>query len=347
MNKTHMKKVSLTLLVVLMLTVAAIPMAFAITPNSLTVNVNPNVGTVPKTVWVYGKFASPCGDVEIWWDEDGDSNVLDVLLGVTEANGFGCYGTWVTIPEAFCGAHDITAWDKASGQSAGAKFTVRPQISLDPYSGPVGTVVTVKGTGFKPNVQIDIYYDGKLIATNPALVMTNGVGTFVASFVVPENEFGSHTVKATDRSEEPCWDQDKFFVESRIVIDPTQGPCGTDVTITGTGFDACDWVDIELINCCNIEVIEWHEVTKTNDKGSFTYVLEIPCVIPGCCDVCAGPWKIGVHTHTSYPAVQAEAKFIVTPWFTIDPLKGPVGTEVVAIGLLATGEILGKISIKT
>ncbi|MDH7478238.1 MAG: hypothetical protein QHH17_07650, partial [Candidatus Bathyarchaeota archaeon] len=331
MKKVHMKRVSLTLLVVLMLTFAAIPMAFAITPSpSLTVNVSPSSGTVPQTVQVYGHGASPCGDVEIWWDADGQGSALDVLLGVVEANRWGRYEICVTIPEAFCGAHDITAWDKASGHSAGTKFTVKPQITLDPYSGPVGTEVTVEGTGFKRNVQIDIYYDGKLITTNPAAVITNGVGSFSASFIVPESVYGSHTVKATDRYGPPCWDEDTFFVEPKIVLDPTQGPCGTKVTITGTGFDGCNYVDISF-TCCLGKTWWFTKKNETNEKGSFTYVFTIPCTLEdgdGCCNVCPGPWWIDARTTYAW----TEEEFIVTPWFTITPLKGPVGTEVTASG---------------
>jgi hypothetical protein len=65
--------------------------------------------------------------------------------------------------------------------------------------------------------------------------------------------------------------------------------------------------------------------------GSFIYVFTIPCDLPlqeGCCEVCPGPWTIDAETSEAY----AEAEFIVTPWFTIDPLKGPVGLEVTASG---------------
>jgi len=327
MSKIQMKRLSLILLVTLLMGGFIISMVNASAPG-LSVHVNPSSGTVPTNVLVYGWGASPCGNVEIWWDADGDPNKLDVLLGIAEANRDGYYEIWVTIPEAFCGAHDITAWDNATGNSAGTKFTVKSLITLNPSSGPVGTEVTVTGTGFKPNVQIDITYDGKKVAST----MTNDVGSFIVTFTVPESEYGSHYVEATDRSEGPCGREGEFFrVEPQIVLNPTQGPCETEVVITGTGFDACDWVAISF-ECCRGCAWWWYEVTETNDKGSFTYTFTIPCTLPldeeECCTVCPGVWIIDAATSEAY----AEAEFIVTPWFTIDPVIGPVGTEVTARG---------------
>jgi hypothetical protein len=324
-----------------MLGVAFIPMAFSVTPT-LSINVDPNTGKVPKEVHVCGDCASPCGDVEIWWDADGDPNVLDVLLGVTEANGYGHYEICVTIPEAFCGAHDITAWDVASGHSVGTKFTVTPHIKLCPECGYVGDTINVEGTGFRRNVQIDIYYDGDVIHTDPKQIMTNEVGTFSATFVVPESIFGSHIVEASDRYETPCEDDKEFFVKSHIVLDPTQGPVETEVTITGTGFDCCVLVDISFKCFYEIKTWWWYGVTETSPLGSFTYVFEIPSTLDdpeaegGCLEVCPGPWWIDAHTQSvetaSLSGRNPKALFIVTPWFTIDPCKGPVGTEVTASG---------------
>jgi hypothetical protein len=324
-----------------MLGAAVIPMAFSVTPT-LTINVNPNTGKVPENVLVCGDCASPCGDVQIWWDADGDPNVLDVLLGVTEANGYGHYEICVTIPEAFCGAHDITAWDVASGHSAGTKFTVIPDIMLCPDCGYVGTTVRIKGTGFRRNVQIDIYYDEKVIKTDPDQVMTNSIGTFLATFVVPECLCGLHDVEATDRYETPCSDEEDFFVKPKIVLDPTQGPVGTKVTITGKGFDCCELVDISFKCFCQRKTWWFNEVTETSPLGSFTYVFEIPSTLEdpeaegGCIQVCPGPWWIDAHTHSvdveRFPDRDPKALFIITPWFTIDLCKGPVGTEVTASG---------------
>ena len=324
MRKAHMKNISATLLIILTFAISTISMVNA---SSLSIKVSPSSGSVPTTVRVYGWDASPCGNVEIWWDADGDPNKLDVLLGTTEAKGNGYYEIYVTIPEAFCGAHDITAWDNATGSSAGTKFTVTASISLNPTSGPVGTEVTVTGTGFKPNVQVDITYDGDKVASAD----TNDVGSFTATFTVPESKYGGHTVEAKDRSETPCSDSARFWVEPQIVLSPDQGPCETEVTITGTGFDKCEFVDISF-ECCRGCVWWWENVAETNEKGSFTYIFTIPCTLPldkeECCEVCPGVWIIDAETSEAY----AEAPFIVTPWFTINPTIGPVGTEVTAEG---------------
>jgi len=47
---------------------------------------------------------------------------------------------------------------------------VNPIIFLDPLSGPVGTSVNIKGSGFDPSSTVEVTFDGALIATTPATV---------------------------------------------------------------------------------------------------------------------------------------------------------------------------------
>jgi hypothetical protein len=46
-----------------------------------------------------------------------------------------------------------------------AESIAAPSISLSPKSGPPGTAVTISGTGFNGNQQIDILFEGTPIGT--------------------------------------------------------------------------------------------------------------------------------------------------------------------------------------
>jgi hypothetical protein len=67
-----------------------------------------------------------------------------------------------------------------------------PKISLSPASGPPGTKVTVSGTGFPHNTDIEIILLGPVAET-----VSDGDGSFRTTFTVPDTPFtGVHDVLA-------------------------------------------------------------------------------------------------------------------------------------------------------
>src|SRR2546428_11940711 len=112
-------------------------------------------------------------------------------------------------------------------------------ISLNPSSGPTGTTVTVTGKNFAANSGITISYDGSAITTTPTTITTDSTGSFTGSITIPSSSgAGTHTVKATDASNHPASAQ--FTVTTTpiatISLNPSSGPAGTTVTVTGTNF---------------------------------------------------------------------------------------------------------------
>jgi hypothetical protein len=67
-------------------------------------------------------------------------------------------------------------------------------IILNPTSGPVGTTVTVTGTGFDPNSDVTINF----YSTSLGTVTTTSSGVFSVTFTVPlSSSIGNYTVTAT------------------------------------------------------------------------------------------------------------------------------------------------------
>jgi len=77
---------------------------------------------------------------------------------------------------------------------ASSPATLPPRIAIRPTSGPVGTKITVSGSGFAFNSSITVKFDDSPMATARA----NADGSFVAVFNVPVAEVGAHLVKALD-----------------------------------------------------------------------------------------------------------------------------------------------------
>ena len=142
---------------------------------------------------------------------------------------------WTALPQT--GLIHNCEWNfSTSGSSS------NPTISINPTSGPVGTSVTVTGNGFDPISTVAITFGGSTVAT----VTPNSTGGFTATFNVPlSSSIGDQTVKATQGSNSAS----KTFTVTALVnpiifLDPTSGPVGTSVDITGAGFDPDSTVTI-------------------------------------------------------------------------------------------------------
>jgi hypothetical protein len=115
----------------------------------------------------------------------------------------------VTITPVFFDVHGTICLTPTCGTTFGENLpfttifwpqTSSPIIVLSPVSGPSGTTVTVTGTGYAAASRITLKYDVATVTTVPAIVTTNSIGSFTATFVVPVSSPGLHTVTATDAS---------------------------------------------------------------------------------------------------------------------------------------------------
>ncbi|MFH0774152.1 MAG: right-handed parallel beta-helix repeat-containing protein [bacterium] len=102
-------------------------------------------------------------------------------------------------------------------------------ISISPYSGPVGQIITVQGTGFGSNriVRIDF-------GTNKTIAITkSNNGTFSLTFITSTQKAGSTMITVSTIGETfTCL----FRIISKITVFPTIGPIGALTTVQGTGF---------------------------------------------------------------------------------------------------------------
>lgn len=90
--------------------------------------------------------------------------------------------------------------DRRFGWSSSDPFIVEGTITISPTFGPVGTVITITGSTFVVNTVITITFAGMLLATSPAIVVTDSSGAFSATITVPTGfTTGAYPVQATDR----------------------------------------------------------------------------------------------------------------------------------------------------
>ena len=179
----------------------------------------------------------------------------------------------VTIKGGTGGVEDISGNSMTSSKEW--KFTtaaviVPPSITLDPDSGPAGTLVSVTGAGFDPTSTVTIDFGSTSdVTTNPSPLKTTATGTFIATFNVPPlASNGDYTVKATQGSKSAS---KTFTVGPVITLNPTSGPVSTPVIITGIGFSPSSVVTITFGG----NILPESPVT-TNSSGGFSLTFVVP-----------------------------------------------------------------------
>jgi hypothetical protein len=202
---------------------------------SAEIEIDPDEGPVGTEVEIDGSDFNSREDITIEFDDED----VDIASGDEETDSDGDFTCTILIPESTADEHTITVIGEDSDAEAEAEFTVEPEISIDPTSGAAGTKVSVSGTGFKEDHDIDISFDGSEVSTT---IETDDLGSFSGTFTVPTKVKDTYTVKASDGSNKHSVD---FTIIAGAELSLTTGNVGTELTVSGTGFTADGTVTIK------------------------------------------------------------------------------------------------------
>ena len=183
------------------------------------------------------------------------------------------------------GVNQVKVTD-AGGASATANVDVTGRtVTIDPDSGPPGTVVTITGSGFPASRATNASHTSSI---SPAFssssvtgLFTNGSGELPGSdqFTIPASATTSVitlTVSILGPDAVASTGSDKFTVTSRVLtVVPTSGPRGTKVLITGTKFTASGTVAANAVTVDGVATI--HTVANLTSSGDVPGIsLDIP-----------------------------------------------------------------------
>lgn len=158
------------------------------------------------------------------------------------------------------------------------------KLNLEPSSGPIGTQVTVQGSGLPAGQDFDLVwrtvkghwnvanaeYHGRTydpVGYVIAKVKTGADGTFTATFDAPD-DFGfwhDVTVQQNDR----LFTQAAFDVEMTVNISPKSGPVGTPITVDVKGIGWKSLQNSWLLLYDN-EFTGWMSSVTNNGSAHFT-----------------------------------------------------------------------------
>ncbi len=229
------------------------------------------------TLTVVGEGVSPKQTIQVYWDGiqawDGEAG----LLNSSASGKDGSFEVWFDIPEALNGDHYIWVKDTSTGETVMAvtaeadpaeAVMVGAYLEFEPSAGLEGDEITIYGYGYGDEVEIaaeDIIINGlapsaiadQALPTSPTAPETNEVGSWTATFDVPDFDDGyvyaDYQITAEDEDGNINVAADAVFtIGPSVTLNVEEGPVGTLVTATGRGFEgdgAIAAIEIDGVAC--------------------------------------------------------------------------------------------------
>ena len=279
------------------------------TVNAASVSLNPTSGRIGTTVTVTGSNFIPSSSVTVRF---GSVTVLTVTA--TAAGAIPSSGNTFAVPTAASGSNTVTANDGTNSPTA--TFTVTaPTLTLNPTSGQIGTVVTVSGSNYVPSGSVVVKFGLTTVLTLTAS-SSGALPSSGNTFVVPTITSGSQTVSATDGTNTATA---SFSVTApTLTLNPTSGPPGTVVTVSGANYVPSGTVTIKFDSTTELTLT----ATGTGSLPSGGNSFVMPTATSGSHIVTASD---GTNSATATSTV-------TIPTLTLSPASGIVGMSVTVSG---------------
>ncbi len=192
-------------------------------------------------------------------------------------------------------------------------------LTRSPAYGPPGTQVTLNGTGFNANTEINIIYDGDLLTADSGNTTTNASGGFTGVVItVPDN--GNSTPHTITVSTDATHTASQSFSTPKITVSPANGIAGSTVIINGTGFASGDTGIAVLFNG---QAVTLTPSSPAVSAGAWSASFTVP-------SIAAGSYNIGAYGNNTDATYVPEVSYTLNSSASISVNKssGNVGTSV-------------------
>jgi len=187
----------------------------------------------------------------------------NTILSTLTASSSGEFSYSFNVPDSTAGTHDIIA-ENAEDNFSDAEFEVLPRITLNPDTGAVGSILKVNGTGFASKSDISVFFRSDEVA----FAKTDESGTFgIASFNVPSASPGTYDVTVKDEKRNTA--KYEFTITAGVSVDQATASVGSELTISGTGFEVGGEIDVEYDGMAVAKI-------AADSDGAFQVVFKVP-----------------------------------------------------------------------
>jgi hypothetical protein len=223
--------------------------------------------------------------------------------------------TTLTIPSTLKkGDYTITVKDEL-GRFARLTITLATTLKVSTSSTTSGSVVTLTGSGYTPNTALssrDITIDGIPCPTKTK-IQTTATGSFTAEIIIPTLAVGTHTIKATDGTNQATTTI-KTTQNTQLTTKPTTAGPGETLTLTGKYYTTLNGTKITLK--INDQIFSTNATVDA--KGQFTTTITLPDTTTPQVTITA----TDAYNLTATAAIQSAITIL------IQPTAGPPGTQV-------------------
>jgi len=185
------------------------------------------------------------------------------ILGKLTASSNGEFSYSFSIPESTAGEHAIVAENEEDNYD-GVKFTVIPLITMNPVTGAVGSILEVGGNVFASKTDVSIFFRYDEVA----YAKTDESGTFKpVSFNVPPVPPGTYDVTVKDQKGNTV--KYEFTIIAGASVDQAVTSVGSELTISGTGFEANGEIGLEFDGVAVATI-------AADSSGAFQVAFKVP-----------------------------------------------------------------------
>jgi methyl-accepting chemotaxis protein len=174
----------------------------------------------------------------VTWDDT--YSMLIVGNTITVASG-GTFSGDIVVPAWGEGEYEINISDGIVWANASFTIDGEAKVTVDPSYGAPGATITVSGANYTQIAGLDVTVIINTTAPQTLVTATTlADGTWTATFTAPAVAFQNYKINASD--EYSVWDDAGFKVGLiAMIINPTSGPSGDEVALTGIGFANGDY----------------------------------------------------------------------------------------------------------
>ncbi|PIX16135.1 hypothetical protein COZ71_08470, partial [Candidatus Desantisbacteria bacterium CG_4_8_14_3_um_filter_40_12] len=283
---------------------------------SAITQVAPTQGTVGTIVTVQGNGFGASEQVAI-----GFGNMASIALCSTD--DYGSFTTSWTVDTQSYGTKSVFATGTVSGEVAISTFKIIGRFyGVSPNRGSVGTIVTIRGDGYKyeglgERLYVDFGQTPNIIPTTVWNFAAEN-GSWTLTFTVNTQPQGTTTIAVQGNGSGQNI-TNVFNIEPHILqVNPTSGFVGSTVTITGDGFGVSETISIKFGTTANIALV------STSDKGTWTAAWTVDTQSYGTTSIVAVGDMSGVSEWD---------EFVIKARITsVSPSQGTVGTVITVEG---------------